>query len=79
MSKPRICIGSDHGGFDLKEDLRKYLTDEGYNVTDMGCHSKDAVDYPDIAFLVAGTVASQNNMLGIMIDTLGVASAMAAR
>ncbi len=76
MIKPRIVIGSDHGGFDLKENLRHFLTEEGYQVQDFGCHSKDAVDYPDIAFLVATTVASSNNTMGIMIDTLGVASSM---
>lgn len=75
---PRIVIGSDHGGFELKENLKQYLIDEGYQVQDFGCHSKDPVDYPDIAFLVATSVSNSDNTLGVMIDTLGVASAMVA-
>ena len=72
----RIIIGSDHGGFELKEHLHRQLLQHEYQVQDFGCYSKDPVDYPDIAFLVATTVADNNNTLGIMIDTFGVASAM---
>jgi len=74
----RIMIGSDHGGYELKEDLKKYLGSEGYEVVDFGCHSEEPVDYPDIAFLVADAVASSDDCVGIMIDGVGVPSAMVA-
>ena len=50
---PKIVIGSDHGGFPLKEELKKHLQSKNYVVEDVGTYSEAAVDYPDIAFLVA--------------------------
>ncbi len=74
----KIVIGSDHGGFDLKEQLKGFLRQLGYQVADYGCYSEDPVDYPDIAYLVGEAVASGVDTLGIMIDTVGIASAMVA-
>lgn len=74
----QIAIGSDHGGFALKEELKKYLSELGYSVKDYGCYSTEAVDYPDIAFLVARAVASREYEFGIMVDGTGIASAMVA-
>ncbi|HON56543.1 MAG TPA: ribose 5-phosphate isomerase B [bacterium] len=74
----QIAIGADHGGFQLKEELKKYLSELGYAVKDFGTYSTDAVDYPDIAFLVARAVASKEYEYGIMIDGTGIASAMVA-
>lgn len=74
----KIMIGSDHGGYELKEDLKKYLRSLGYEVVDFGCPSPEPVDYPDIAFLVADAVSGTENAVGIMIDGVGVASAMVA-
>lgn len=76
MTLPKVIIGSDHGGFDLKENIRLFLQNIGFTVQDFGCYSSDSVDYPDIAFLVATTVANNNETFGIMIDTYGVASGM---
>lgn len=82
MEKPKIFIGSDHGGFGMKEDIKGFLGELGYPVCDLGCHGTDAVDYPDFAFLVADAVregrAAGAGCFGIMIDTIGVASAMVA-
>ena len=82
MEKPKIFIGSDHGGFGMKEDIKGFLGELGYPVCDLGCHSTEAVDYPDFAFLVADAVrqarAAGAGGFGIMIDTIGVASAMVA-
>lgn len=74
----QIVIGADHGGFALKEDLKKYLLDKGYAVKDFGTHSAAAVDYPDFAHLVADAVARGDYNIGIMIDGTGVASAIVA-
>ena len=75
-----VFIGSDHGGFALKQHLARHLTDAGYLVRDLGTHGTDSVDYPDFAMLVAqATAESQARGLvarGIMVDAVGVASAM---
>ena len=75
----RVALGSDHGGFELKEVLRQYLTDElGWEVHDCGTHGTDAVDYPDFAAAVAREVAAGRCVLGIVVDAAGIGSAMAA-
>lgn len=74
----KIIIGSDHGGFSLKNELIEYIKGLGYEVADYGCYSTDAVDYPDIALLVAQTVAVSLDSRGILIDGTGVASAIVA-
>lgn len=72
----KVAIGCDHGGYELKESLKKYLTELGYEYLDFGCHAKESVDYPDIAFLVGETVATNTDYVGIMIDGVGIGSGM---
>jgi deoxyribose-phosphate aldolase len=74
----KIAVGADHGGFDLKAQILGYLREKGCQALDCGTHSKDAVDYPRIAYTVARLVASGQSDLGIMIDGAGIGSAMAA-
>ncbi len=74
----KIIIGSDHGGFELKEILKDYLTEVGFQFVDVGTHSTESVDYPDFAYAVAEKVAKGRGLLGIIIDGAGVGSAMAA-
>ena len=75
----RVAIGSDHGGFALKEILKRYLVEElGYEVRDCGTHSTDAVDYPDFAAAVAREIASGRCARGVVIDAAGIGSTMAA-
>jgi ribose 5-phosphate isomerase B len=76
--KAIIALGADHGGLALKEDLKKYLGELGYEVLDCGTHTKDAVDYPDLAYAVASAVASGRAGRGIMVDGAGIGSCMAA-
>ena len=52
----KIAIGSDHGGYELKDKLVEYLKKEQYDVDDMGTHSKESCDYPLIGFEVAKAV-----------------------
>jgi ribose 5-phosphate isomerase B len=73
-----VAIGCDHGGFEMKEDLKAYLTELGYRSLDCGTHSKESVDYPDFAFAVARQVADQKAFRGIIIDGAGIGSCMAA-
>lgn len=75
----KIAIASDHGGFELKELLKPYLTDElKVEIVDFGTNGTHAVDYPDFAFLVADAVSKNRVDFGIMIDGVGVASAITA-
>jgi ribose 5-phosphate isomerase B len=74
----KVVIGSDHGGYELKEDLKAFLDKEGYVVLDYGTYSAEPVDYPDIALLVAKKVSEDKDCLGIIIDGAGIGSAMAA-
>ena len=73
----RVAIGADHGGYELKEALRALLAAD-YEVIDCGTHSKDPVDYPDIAVAVARLVAAGDAWRGILIDGAGIGSCMAA-
>lgn len=73
-----LVLGSDHGGFGLKTDLKAFLASEGHSVKDYGTFSKDPVDYPDIAFLVAQAVARGEYERGVLVDTTGIASAIVA-
>jgi ribose 5-phosphate isomerase B len=79
VSPRRVAIGSDHGGYALKEVLRRAIAEEmGWEIHDCGTHSADAVDYPDFAAAVAREVASGRAALGIVVDAAGIGSAMAA-
>lgn len=73
----RVAIGADHGGYELKEALKTMLAVD-YEVIDCGTHSKDPVDYPDIAVTVARLVAAGDAWRGILIDGAGIGSCMAA-
>jgi ribose 5-phosphate isomerase B len=73
-----VAIGADHGGFDLKEELKGYLVAWGYTVLDQGTTSRDAVDYPDFAEAVANAVVRGDAFRGIVIDSAGIGSSIAA-
>lgn len=78
--KPVIAIGADHGGYTLKEMLKKMLatTYPDHEVVDCGTHSTDSVDYPDFAYAVAQLVGTGRASRGIIIDGAGIGSCMAA-
>ena len=76
--KYRVVLGSDHGGYALKEALKPVVSRLGFEVTDVGCGSTDPVDYPVFAARVADAVARGEALLGIMIDGAGIGSAMVA-
>lgn len=73
-----VAIGTEHGGVDLKEILKKDLAENGYKVIDVGTHTKESVDYPDIALSVAELVAEGQAWRGVVIDGAGIGSCMAA-
>jgi ribose 5-phosphate isomerase B len=74
----RIAIASDHGGFEMKEDLKAYLKEQGHLVADLGPANTDPVDYPDFAAQVAVAVATGLVERGIMVDGAGIGSCMVA-
>ena len=66
--KKVVAIGADHGGYELKEALKPELKTLGFEVSDLGTTSKDAVDYPDFAHAVAQAVSTGKAWRGLMID-----------
>lgn len=73
-----IYLGSDHGGFELKEALKAYLADEAHLVIDQGTYSLDSVDYPDYAQAVGEAVLADEGSLGIVICGTGIGISIAA-
>ena len=73
-----VALGADHGGYALKEQLKKYLRDWGYTPLDLGTDSTEPVDYPDFAEVVANAVVRGDAWRGVAIDSAGVGSAIAA-
>jgi deoxyribose-phosphate aldolase len=74
----KIAIGADHGGYELKQTLIAHVQKQGHQALDVGTNSKDAVDYPKYARLVAEAVASGQAQRGVMIDGAGIGSSMVA-
>ncbi len=66
LSKP-VAIGSDHAGYEYKEDLISFLEGKGFPYNDFGTHSKDSVDYPDFAHPVAEAVQDGQASFGILL------------
>ncbi len=73
-----IAIGCDHGGFELKEEVKKYLITKGKEVKDFGIYENQPVDYPDIAVPVAKSITGGECELGILICGTGIGMSLAA-
>ena len=78
MSVRRVAVGSDHGGYDLKEAIERHLVAKGFTVVDVGTHSKDACDYPVFARAAAVAIASGQVERAIVVDGAGIGSCMVA-
>lgn len=74
----KIALGADHGGIHLKETIKTFLTEQGFEVTDFGTHAEESVDYPDIAEPVAKAVAAGEYDRGILICGTGIGIGIAA-
>lgn len=74
----KIAIGSDHGGYNLKEQIKKHLEGKGIEYKDFGTYSLDSCDYPDYAFEVAGAVAQGKYDRGILICGTGIGISISA-
>jgi len=74
----KIVIGSDHAGFELKEDLKAFLAERGVDVVDLGASGKDPVDYPDIGQAVAEKISAGEFPRGILICGTGIGMSIVA-
>lgn len=74
----KIAIGSDHAGFELKEELKKFLSTFCNEVIDFGCTSSDSCDYPDFAVPLAKSVSGGEFDFGILICGTGIGMSIAA-
>ncbi|SHJ85657.1 ribose 5-phosphate isomerase B [Tepidibacter formicigenes] len=74
----KIGIGSDHGGYNLKEEIKKYLQEKGYEVVDFGTKSIESVDYPDYGLAVAEAVINKEVEKGIVCCGTGIGISLAA-
>ena len=74
----KVAIGSDHGGFELKEVLKKHLEDKGFDVSDVGAYDTNSVDYPDIAVCACEKVTSGECSWGVLVCGTGIGISIAA-
>ena len=74
----RIAIGSDHAGFELKQQVAGWLVELGHEVSDQGCYTTDPVDYPDYAEAVGKAVRAGEAERGIVLCGSGVGASVAA-
>ena len=74
----KIAIGCDHGGFELKNEIIKFLESENHEVKDFGTYSTDSCDYPDVALPVAEAVAAKEFEFGILICGTGIGIGISA-
>lgn len=73
-----IAIGCDHGGYRLKEEIKKYLEEKQIAYKDLGCMNEERVDYPNVAKEVAKEVQAKNCEKGILICRSGIGMSMVA-
>ena len=73
-----IAIGADHGGFELKNKIVKWLLDNGYDIKDFGIYENKSVDYPDIAEVVCKSIISGECDRGILVCGTGIGISIAA-
>ena len=74
----KIAIASDHGGFALKEKIKKHLLKRGFSVEDLGTYSEESVDYPVYGKACGEAVASGKANLGVVICGTGIGISIAA-
>ena len=74
----KIALGSDHGGYSLKQHVIAHLEERGISYQDFGCYSTESCDYPDFGRAAAQAVADGSCQLGIVICTTGIGISMAA-
>lgn len=74
----KIALGADHAGYELKNKIKSYLEEQGFQVADEGTVSNESVDYPDFAKAVGEDVVNKRADLGILVCGSGIGMAIAA-
>ena len=74
----KIAIGADHGGFELKESLVRFLKKKGHSVKDFGTFSNESCDYPPVGYEVAEAVGKKRFSHGILICKTGIGMSIVA-
>ncbi len=74
----KISIGSDHAGYDVKQEITNFLLNKGYDIDDVGCHSDDSVDYPEFGHQVGKNIISGVSGKGIVVCGSGIGISIAA-
>ena len=74
----KIALACDHGGYEMKEQIKTWLTELGYEYEDFGCHSPASCDYPEFAAAAARAVAGGSCEKGILVCTTGIGISIAA-
>lgn len=74
----KLVLASDHGGYELKEEIKKHLQEKGYEIHDIGTHSTESVDYPEYGRDAAKIVAAGEADLGILCCGTGIGISLAA-
>lgn len=74
----KIAMACDHGGFEYKEEIKKMVIELGHEVEDFGCLNNESVDYPDVAYPAAKSVANGKNECGIVFCGTGIGVSISA-
>ena len=74
----KLVLASDHGGYELKEEIKKHLQEKGYDPIDIGTHSTESVDYPQFGRAAAEMVAAGEADKGILCCGTGIGISLAA-
>lgn len=74
----KVALGADHGGYELKEEIKSVLDEAGVDYEDLGCDCSDSVDYPDYAVPVAEKVTAGEVDRGILVCGTGIGMSIAA-
>lgn len=74
----KIVLGSDHGGYELKEQIKTYIEAKGHDLMDVGCYSDERVDYPLFGKAAAQVIANDEADRGIIICGSGIGISIAA-
>ena len=74
----KVFLGSDHGGYKIKEVIKQHLVSKGYEIEDVGTHSTDSCDYPIYGIKVGEGVVANQGSLGIIVCSTGVGISIAA-
>ncbi len=78
MSPETIVIAADHAGYEMKHALKQRLTDEGFDVVDLGTDNEDSVDYPDFAARLAESIVDGRSARGVLLCGSGIGMSIAA-